>query len=97
MIPLKESASHFQRLHRDVGPHIIVLWRSNSAHFHRTWRVTSEYAIGAKHRRPCASSPTRFFGTWRRRSSARTQQQRQEQERDKDTVSVRRGNVRCWG
>ena len=52
--------SHICRLERVAGCGIIGEWRNSSAHLHRPWRATSEYAIDAGRRRFCASSPTRF-------------------------------------
>jgi len=43
--------SQLCRLERVAGCGIIGAWRSNSAQFHRPWRATSEYAIGAETRR----------------------------------------------
>jgi hypothetical protein len=45
---------------RVAGGGIIAPRRRSSAHLHRSWRATSEYAIAARRRRFCASSPTRF-------------------------------------
>ena len=39
------------RCQRRAECHIIALWRDNSAHLHRPWRATLEYAIGAEYRR----------------------------------------------